>query len=302
MDVAVYAFDGMSMFHLSVPLMVFQAADWNTYVWAEGPVETAEGIELQGLEASFSNDADLLVFPAWPDHLPPTSEELQQTIREADAKIVGLCLGAFPVAASGLLDGKKAVTHWARAEELAEQYPLVEVDKNALFIDHGEVMTSAGITSGIDACLYIVREHLGADKANEIARKLVVAPHREGDQAQYFSRSIPSEPGDGVIGEMMDWARTRLDKPMTVEMLANRVSMSPRHFTRVFTSHIGITPAKWINLQRLENARRLLETSDDSIDTIAHASGFSSAVTFRHNFKQQFSTTPTTYRRQFRAG
>lgn len=312
MRIAVHAFENTPMFHLSVPLLVFAevthvAADqqWQTLVWSSTgrPVRTAEGVTLSDIHGPEAvKDADILIFPSWLGELPAPDEKLSGIIRDAHergAVIVGLCLGAFPVVASGVLDGRSAVTHWASAEQLRRDHPQVEVDPRALYIDHGDVLTSAGTASGLDACLHMVRERLGSRTATALARQLVIAPHREGDQAQYIERPLGGEPVPGPVSEVIEWALENLDQPLTVGMMAEQALMSPRNFTRVFTDITGTTPGKWLTQNRLNQARSLLESTHLPIGDVAAACGFTSAVTFRQNFMAAFSTTPSSYRQRF---
>lgn len=312
MNIVVHAFDTIPMFHLSVPLLVFaEVAElvpgqrWSTKVWSRtgAPVRTAEGVLLGDIHGpEILQDADIIIFPSWPTSLPAADPGLIHQIRhlhERGTIIVGLCLGAFPVAASGIVDGRSVVTHWVAAEELRRTYPEVQVDAKALYIDHGDVLTSAGTASGLDACLHLVRERLGSQATTAVARKLVIAPHREGDQAQYIKRPLPLEPVAGPVSEVIDWTLENLDQPITVTLMAEKAHMSARNFTRVFTDITGTTPGRWLTQNRLNHARTLLESTQDSISDIAKACGFSSVVTLRQNFISAFSTTPTSYRQRF---
>ncbi|WP_193608928.1 GlxA family transcriptional regulator [Nocardioides lijunqiniae] len=314
MRIAVHAFDGITMFHLAAPLLVFGevgrqglAEGWDPVVWTDDGrgIRTAEGPrvdDVAGPEAA--DEADLLVLPSWPTDLPPTEEALLGRIRAVQARggrVAGLCLGAFPVVDSGLLDGRDAVTHWGAADELARRRPAVRIDPAALYRDHGDVLTSAGTASAIDACLHLVRTHLGATAAATVARQLVVAPHREGDQAQYIHRPMPEPGGVGHLGPTLDWALGHLDQRLSVDDLAARARMSRRNFTRRFAEATGTTPARWVLARRLDRARGLLETTTWSVDRIAQECGFSGAVTFRQNFAATYSTTPTSYRQRFSA-
>lgn len=311
MRIAVHAFDGITMFHLAAPLLVFGevarqnlADDWEITVWTQDgkSVRTAEGVLIDDVSGPSVTDADLWVFPSWPAELPPVPDWLTELVRAAHhrgSRIAGLCLGAFPVVESGVLDGREALTHWAAASQLAQRFPAVEVNASALYSDHGDVLTSAGTASAIDACLHIVRSQLGSNAAATVARHLVVAPHREGDQAQYVVRPIPEPGGVGHLGRTLEWALAHLDEDLTVDTLANHAGMSRRNFTRRFTEATGSTPASWVLSQRLGEARRLLEGTAWSIDRIARTCGFRSAVTFRQNFTAAYSTTPTSYRRRF---
>nr|WP_221194869.1 helix-turn-helix domain-containing protein [Hoyosella altamirensis] len=300
------------MFHLAAPMMVFGeirrlgiADDWETRLWSDraGAVRTEEGYSIGDVAGPGTADwADIVIVPSWPLALTPPSDTFARTLTGAHTRgalVAGLCLGAFAVADAGLLDGRAGVTHWQAMPQLAQRRPGIQVDSSVLYIDHGDVITSAGTASAIDACLHIVRKHLGSAVAARVARSLVVAPHREGGQAQYIERPLAQPATDTAISELMNWALTRLDQPLTVDKLARQARMSRRSFIRHFQQATGTTPARWILEQRLHEARALLETTDWSIDRIASACGFNSTITFRQNFTTAFATTPTTYRRQF---
>ncbi|WP_110590140.1 GlxA family transcriptional regulator [Microbacterium suaedae] len=312
MQIAIHAFDGMSMFHLSTPMLVFdevgltgRADPWRATVWTDGggDVRTSGGLRIDGLaDAAATADADILVFPSWPSDLPAVPDELVRVIADAHARgamIVGLCLGGFPVVASGILDGRAAVTHWASTSELAALRSEVDVDSDSLYIDHGDVLTSAGTASALDACLHIVRERLGASIAASVARSIVIAPHREGGQAQYVEGVPESGEMRDDIARVLGWADEHLDQRLTVDVLARQALMSRRSFTRRFRQATGATPARWVRRRRLDAARAHLETGDDSIARIADTCGFGSVVAFRQAFSQAFGTTPTSYRRRF---
>ena len=312
MKIAIHAFDGMTMFHLATPLLVFGevarlglATDWNTTVFNDlgRPVRSAEGYligDVSGPEVAV--DADLVVFPSWLSQLPDPSEDLLELIREAHgrgAAIAGLCLGAYPVACSGVLDGRTAVTHWGAAREVAAKPHAVDFDDSALYIDHGDVLTSAGTASALDACLHIVRTRLGSAAAATVARQIVIAPHRDGGQAQYIARPLPDPELDGPLGRTIQWALANLDQDLEVDALAAHATMSKRNFTRRFKEVTGFSPARWVLGRRLDDARQLLETTSWSITRIAESCGFGSPVTFRQNFISAYSTTPTSYRTRF---
>lgn len=310
--IAVHAFDGITMFHLSAPLLVFGevgrqglAGGWDPIVWtANGRgICTVEGLRVEDVAGPDAVDtADLPIFPSWPTDLPPTDEVMITKLRTAHARgaqVAGLCLGAFPVVDSGLLDGRDAVTHWGAVNDLARRRPSVRVDPASLYIDHGDVLTSAGTASALDACLHIVRKHLGSAAAASVARHLVVAPHREGDQAQYIEHPIPDVGGVGHLGPTLDWALANLAQPLSVDDLAAHARMSRRNFTRRFVEVAGTSPARWVLARRLDEARRLLETTNWPVTRIAQACGFSGAVTFRQNFVAAYSTSPTSYRQRF---
>ncbi|WP_072804178.1 GlxA family transcriptional regulator [Rhodococcoides yunnanense] len=312
MRIALYAFDDITMFHLAAPLMVFGelarlglASDWETHVWSDTPgsIRTVEGYSLGDINGpSVIDGADIVIIPSWPSALPPIDDALSTRLRDAHlrgAEIAGLCLGAFAVVDTGLLAGRAAVTHWQEMPALRERNAQIELDASVLYIDHGDVMTSAGTASSIDACLHLVRKHLGSAAATRVARSLVVAPHRDGGQAQYIQRPVTRAAEDTTMSDVVEWALGRLHEPLPIDRLAERARMSRRSFVRQFEAATGATPAKWVLEQRLDAARVLLETSTWTIEKIAAACGFGSGVTFRQNFGAAFATSPTAYRRQF---
>ncbi|WP_180967371.1 GlxA family transcriptional regulator [Zhihengliuella halotolerans] len=313
MRIGIFAFTGITMFHLSVPQMVFDEvsrlgiADWETFLFAEesDTIRTAEGYEISGLHGlAAARDVDVLVVPSWFTDGRPAGGDLRETLRgahEAGAVVVGLCLGAIPVADAGLLAGRDAVTHWDAFDLLAARHPELELDESVLYIDHGDVLTSAGTASGLDACLHLVRSRLGSAAANRVARTLVIAPHREGGQAQYIERPLPDDSGDDPISRITQWAGRHLGEPLTIGQLAARAHLSTRTFVRAFRAATGTTPAAWVRSRRLDEARRLLETTDRPIDLIAADCGFNSAVTLRQNFTAAFKIPPSQYRRRFRS-
>ena len=310
--IGIHAFDGITMFHLSAPLLVFGEVDrlglatgWRTTVWTENgrAVRTAEGLLVDDVSGPAGiADADLLVFPSWPSDLPPASEALASFVGAAHARgasIAGLCLGAFPLVDSLPLEGRSVVTHWAATDQLAARRAGVTVDPVALYLDHGDVLTSAGTASALDACLHIVRSHLGAAAATVVARHIVIAPHREGNQAQYVDRPVPEPGGTGHLGGTLDWALAHLGEDLGVDQLARRAGMSRRNFTRRFAEVTGTTPAQWVLARRLDEARTLLETTTWPVTRVAAACGFQSVVTFRQRFVSAYATTPTSYRERF---
>ena len=313
MKIAIYAFEGVTMFHLSVPQMVFDEvarqglADWRTVLFSDraGSVHTAEGYSIGGIRGlSAAEDADIVVVPSWVDdgRAPrPAFRRMLIAAHDRGATIAGLCLGAIAVADAGLVTGRAAATHWHAVGSLAARHPDIMVDASVLYLDHGDVLTSAGTASGIDASLHIVRTRLGADAANRVARSLVVAPHREGGQAQYIERPVPSGAADDPIAATSSWALNHLDEELSVERLADAAHMSRRSFVRAFRASTGSTPAAWVRSRRLDEARRLLETTDLSIDQIAASCGFGNPVTLRQNFASAFGSSPSSYRRRFDA-
>jgi AraC family transcriptional activator FtrA len=249
-------------------------------------------------------DVDTLIVPVWPGHGEPTSPEVLGRIREAHergARIVSVCSGAFLLAEAGLLDGRRATTHWVYAAELARQYPKVEVDPNVLFVEAGDrIYTSAGTAAGIDLCLHLVRLDHGAEVANALARRMVVPPQRDGGQAQFVDAPVPDVPSDDPIGRTLDWAIANLDQPLSVEDMARQAMVSPRSFARRFRAATGTTPMQWLARQRVLHAQRLLETTDLPVEIVAQRSGFGTATGLRMHFRRLAGTSPLAYRRAFR--
>lgn len=250
--------------------------------------------------------ADTVIVPALPyacvQSGQPIPQELIEALREASAagaRIVSLCTGAFALAAAGLLDGRRAATHWMYAGAFSLLYPEVQVDASVLYVDDGDVLTSAGRGAALDLCLHVVRKDLGAEVSNQVARRMVMPAHRIGGQSQYVDLNMP-DTDDDSLGPLLQWAGTRLDQPLTVDELARRAGMSSRTFARRFHAAIGTTPLQWLLNQRLIRARRLLESTDLSIDQVGEHSGLGSAANLRRHFSIHLGVTPTGYRRAFR--
>ncbi|MEV6395518.1 helix-turn-helix domain-containing protein [Streptomyces sp. NPDC051907] len=247
--------------------------------------------------------AETVIVPGWADVDQDPPAELVEAVRaahEAGARVASLCTGAFVLAAAGLLDGKRATTHWAHTQALAERHPQVTVDPDVLYVDDGSVLTSAGKAAAMDLCMHLVRLDHGSSIANTLARRLVVPPHRDGGQAQFVTTPVPA-PGNHPLAELFPWAIQRLDQPLTVEDLARQARMSSRHLGRHFKSVTGTTPLQWLLTQRIRRAQELLEATDDTVDTIAAATGMGTATTLRRHFHRTVGVPPDAYRRTFRS-
>ena len=301
---------GIAPFELGIVVEVFGLARpeldvpwWYELVVAAehpGPLPaTAGGFSFHvehGLEALA--EADTIVVPGW--HGEP-SAAVVDAVRASGARLVSICSGVFLLAATGVLDGCEAATHWRYAAKLAERYPKVKVNADVLYVDGGDVLTSAGSAAGIDLCLHVVRRDHGAAVANAVARRLVIPPHRDGGQAQLIDLPMPAHPDDDPIARVMAWALERLHQPLDLETLAARAYMSVRTFTRRFRRATGTTPGRWLLEQRVRASLPLLEAADESIETVATRVGFGSAATYRHHFAAIMRTSPTAYRRAFYA-
>lgn len=247
--------------------------------------------------------ADLVAIPAISSQGGTYLAEALDAVRraaEAGSTILTVCSGAFVAGAAGLLDGRPCTTHWMHADALAEMFPTAKVDRNVLFVDDGNLITSAGTAAGIDACLHLVRRELGSEVTNKIARRMVVPPQRDGGQRQYIDQPIPVKCSERFAPHL-DWILANLDKPHTVTTLARRAHMSGRTFARRFVEETGRTPMQWVTDQRVLYARRMLEESTMDIDQIAERSGFGTATLLRHHFRRIIGVTPSDYRRRFNA-
>ncbi|WP_237322646.1 GlxA family transcriptional regulator [Streptomyces sp. JJ36] len=252
-------------------------------------------------------EADTVIVPASHEQDEPwTSGTLTPPLAGAlarirpDARIASICTGSYVLAAAGLLDGRRATTHWTSCERFQRLFPRVRVDPDVLYVAEGNVLTSAGVASGVDLCLHMIREDFGSAVANSAARRTVVPPHRDGGQAQFIERPVP-EPRVSSTGRARAWALEHLDRPLTLRQLAERESMSVRTFTRRFREEAGISPQQWLTRQRVERARHLLETSELGVDRVAAEAGFGSAAALRMHLQAVLGVSPSAYRRTFRS-
>jgi transcriptional regulator GlxA family with amidase domain len=317
--IAVLALDGVIPFELGIPYRIFGKSRATTGRRLYEVVTcTPEPDRPVRAEADFSlvvergpealAEADTVVVPA-SHELGPVSEEgrLTEPLAAAFAQVrpgtrmVSICTGSYVLAAAGLLDGRPATTHWLNADHFQRLFPRVRVDPDVLFVDDGDVLTSAGVASGIDLCLHIVRRDYGSSVANEVARRSLVPPHRDGGQAQYIHRPVP-DPQLATTTAARSWALARLERPIRLRDMAERESMSVRTFTRRFREEVGISPGQWLVQQRIERARHLLEDTDLPVDRIAREAGFGTAGSLRQHLQATLGVAPTVYRRTFRTG
>lgn len=311
--------DGIPILEFAVPCEVF-GINRSDLVdpWYElrlcagepGPLRTSMGLHIDtpyGLDDLIAGDTVLVPACARSRQLEPPPE-LVDALRQAHdrgARVASICAGAYLLAAAGLLDGRQATTHWMNAVDFSHRFPNVKVDPAVLYVDEGSVLTSAGTGSAIDLCLHMVRLDHGVAVANEVARRMVVPPHRAGGQAQFARpvvRNVGSDDGRASLTAVLDWARQHLDQPLTVAQLARQAHMSERTFARQFRDAFGTSPLQWLVEQRVRMAQELLETTDEPVERIAGRAGFGSAVNLRQHFRRITSVSPQTYRHVFRHG
>ncbi|SDM87013.1 Transcriptional regulator GlxA family, contains an amidase domain and an AraC-type DNA-binding HTH domain [Lentzea albidocapillata subsp. violacea] len=298
--------DRMLHFELAATYEIFTAPqlDYRVVVCGDGAVRVGRFTLEPDLPLDRLDLADTVIVPAIADVDEPLDSALVQAVKAAHdngARVVSLCTGAFVLAEAGLLDGLRATTHWAHTDELARRYPRVEVDPDVLYVDNGQVLTSAGKAAAIDLSLHVIRGDYGTATANTAARRLVVPPHRDGGQAQFVLAPVPSGEGHPLT-ELFDWVSARFDRMITVEDMARQAGMSSRHLARLFRAVTGTTPLQWLHTQRIRRAQELLEMTDDSVDRIAEAAGMGTATTLRRHFHRTVGVPPDTYRRTFRPG
>jgi transcriptional regulator GlxA family with amidase domain len=310
--VAALVLPGVLTFDLTCAVQVFaRAPDWPSrkglydYVncGVEAVVPSADGFTLtldSGLDAVAS--ADTVIVPGYAGfEEPPPAAAVRALAAAAErgARVMSICVGAFALAHAGLLDGRRATTHWMATRQLAEAFPKIAVLPDVLYVDEGDVLTSAGIAAGLDLCLHVVRCDHGAEVAAELARFNVIAPHRDGGQAQFIRRPVAESPGAGLAATRA-WALANLDHRIGVAELAAHACCSERTLTRRFHAETGVSPKRWLSGMRLEHARELLESTSSPVEEVASRAGFPSAAALRARFTEDLHTTPTGYRRAFR--
>ncbi len=308
-SVAVIALPHVAMFELGVLCEVFgidrsdtgvPLIDFSVVTADPGRLPTSVGFDLvveHGLDVA--DRADLVAVPAFSegDRVDPRVLDVLRRAVDRGAWVLSVCSGAFALGAAGILDGRACTTHWRHSDRLAAEFPAAKVDADVLYVQDGTVVTSAGTAAGIDACLHIVRAEQGASVASQIARRMVVPPHREGGQAQFIDTPVPECADDG-FAPLVEWALEHLDEELSVDQLAGRAQMSSRTFARRFRAATGASPAAWVNAQRLDRARELLERTDLGVEEVARRAGFGSAAVLRAHFGR-LGTTPLAYRRTF---
>ncbi len=312
-DVAIVAVEGFSPFHYAVPCMLFgdsvsEIKRFNLHICAERPglLSARDGFALYATgDYAALEQADIVVVPYWGevDRRPPQAL-LDSLVRARDngAEIVGLCLGAFVLGYAGLLDGRRAATHWEFEQGFQRRFPQVQLDINALYVDDQRIITSAGTAAALDCCLYIIRQRFGSLAANQIARRMIVSPHREGGQAQFIAQPVPKNTRDARINCLLDYLQQHIAEPHSLDSLARVVAMSRRTLTRHFARATGMSITDWLTAERLRRSQALLEAGDLPVEQVAEAVGYLSAVTWRQQFKARFGVSPTKWRRTFRRG
>ncbi|EKS7428022.1 TPA: helix-turn-helix domain-containing protein [Enterobacter cancerogenus] len=309
--VAIVAVDGFSPFHYAVPCILFGdtvsgETRFKVTICAEKPglLTSKDGFALNATQDfSAIGQADIVVVPYWQHVLERPPQALLDSLVQAKkrgAAIVGLCLGAFVLGYAGILDGKRAATHWEFERQFQSLFPKVQLDINALYVDDDHIITSAGTAAALDCCLYIIRQRFGSVVANQIARRMIVPPHREGGQAQFIAQPVPKDTRDARINCLIDYLQQHIAQPHNLDSLAAIVSMSRRTLTRHFTHATGMSVADWLSAERLRRSQILLESGNLPIESVAAEVGFASAVTYRQQFKARFGVSPREWRKTFR--
>jgi len=309
--VAIVAVDGFSPFHYSVPCILFGDSvsgekRFNVTICAEKPglLTSPDGFALNATQDySAIGQADIVVVPYWQHVLERPPQALLNSLvqaRDNGAEIVGLCLGSFVLGYAGILDGKRAATHWEFERQFQTLFPNVQLDINALYVDDDRIITSAGTAAALDCCLYIIRQRFGGAVANQIARRMIVPPHREGGQAQFIAQPVPETTRDVRINNLIDYLQRNISQPLSLDALADSVAMSRRTLTRHFMKATGMSVIEWITAERLRRSQLLLESSNLPMEAVAEQVGYLSAVTWRQQFKARFGVSPAEWRKTFR--
>lgn len=309
--VAIVAVDGFSPFHYSVPCILFGDTvsgkkRFEVTICAEKPglLTSRDGFALNATQDySAIGQADIVVVPYWQHVLERPPQTLLDSLvqaRDKGAQIVGLCLGSFVLGYAGILDGKRAATHWEFERQFQSLFPAVALDINALYVDDDNIITSAGTAAALDCCLYIIRQRFGSEVANQIARRMIVPPHREGGQAQFIAQPVPETTRDARINNLIDYLQRNISQPLNLDALAASVAMSRRTLTRHFMKATGMSVVSWIAAERLRRSQLLLESSNLPIEAVAEQVGYLSAVTWRQQFKARFGVSPAEWRKTFR--
>lgn len=311
LNVVTIAYDGLCTFELGIVVELFglprpEFDRWYRFRVArttDGPLRATGGITIEApYTLKVLDSAGTIIIPGWPAD-EPVPEALIGKLKKAHAegaRVASVCSGAFVLATAGLLDGKRAATHWRYAKTLARRFPELTIDADVLYVDDDQVVTSAGSAAGIDMCLHLIRKDFGASVANQVARRLVVPPHRDGGQKQFIDTPVASDNREGAFSRLLDKVRGSLASPHTVDTMARRANMSPRTFARRFRSVTGTTPHRWLQRERARLAQQLLESTSLPLDRVAENAGFSDPQLLRLHFKRVVGTSPSDYRRLFR--
>jgi transcriptional regulator GlxA family with amidase domain len=312
-NVAVLVYDGVAPFELGVLCEAWGVdredqgiPNFEFAVCGRTPGKVTSSLPGFSVEVSWGierlRDADLICIPAMPRDQPVPADVVTalRDAHERGARLLSVCTGAFVLGGSGLLDGRRCTTHWRYVDELEARFPLADVECDKLYVDSGSIITSAGSAAGLDACLHVMRQEFGASMAATVARRMVVAPHRDGGQAQFIQTPVVETTAD-TLQPLLEWMGANLDDDLSVERLAAKALMAPRTFARRFRAETGTTPYHWVTNQRVMLAERMLEETDETIERVATRAGFSNATAFRHHFSRLRGTSPQQYRRLFKA-
>jgi AraC family transcriptional activator FtrA len=310
--VAALAYDGLCTFEFGIVVELFGLPRPTMKPWYDfevcglerGPLRAIGGLTVTpALGIEHLSRADTIVIPGWRDPREAPPPRLVAALRRAHrrgARLVSICSGVFVIAATGLLNGKRATTHWRYTEQLAQRYPDIKIEPDVLYVDEGAILTSAGSAAGIDLGLHIIRRDFGTLAANQVARRLIMPPHRDGGQAQFIERPVADE-GNAWLSKLLEWAERRLTEDLTIQRLARQASVSKRTLARRFVEATGTTPAEWVIGLRIGRAKEMLETATLSVEEVAYKCGFGSSFALRHHFRKRLKTSPSAYRLRFRA-